>query len=258
MPSPFPGMDPFIECQKWRGFHHALISTICDVLVPLVRPRYVVDVEENIYLVNDDLEVVRLFAPDLAVTQGEGWLETHAGSAAFVVEPEVLTLPQVEPIEEGYIVLRSKDSEEVVTVIEVLSPTNMSLAAGRAEYLSKRNSLIRSRVNLIEIDLLRGGSRLPTVEQLPVADYYAYVSRATERPKVAVYAWPLDRQLPPIPVPLAEAEAEVQLDLQSVFNTTYDRAGYDYALKYDQPIEPPLNESQQAWVSDRIRNWRQQ
>ena len=47
MPSPFPGMDPFIESQKWSGFHTGCITTMQEKLIPRVRPKYIVDVEER-------------------------------------------------------------------------------------------------------------------------------------------------------------------------------------------------------------------
>ena len=42
MPSPFPGMDPFVEHPSlWPDVHNALIATIRADLAPLLRPRYV-------------------------------------------------------------------------------------------------------------------------------------------------------------------------------------------------------------------------
>ena len=250
MPSPFPGMDPFIEHQKWRSFHTRLLTIIGDALMPVVRPRYVVDIEENVYLAREDGDLLRIIAPDLAVLQKTGWLETTDGSIAIETEPAVLTLPAIDPVEETYLVIRSRENDDVVTVIELLSPTNKLSRDGRTEYLNKRNTVLHSAANLVEIDLLRGGKRLPTVEPLPKGDYYAFVTRVERRPKVEVYSWPLERRLPTIPIPLAEGDPDVSLDLQAIFDTTYDRSGYDYALNYQKPVEPPLTESQQAWVAE--------
>ena len=44
---------------------------------------------------------------------------------------------------------------------------------------------------------------------------------------------------------------DVTLDLQTVFTTTYDRAGYDYALHYERPVEPPLEANQLQWAGQR-------
>src|SRR5207244_2356124 len=103
--------------------------------------------------------------------------------------------------------------------------------------LEKRDELLQSSSHLVELDLLRGGERLPTVEPLPAGDHYAFVSRAPARPKVAVYAWPLRHPLPAIPIPLAGGDPDAFLDLQAAFTSAYDRALYSYSLDYRRPVE---------------------
>lgn len=252
MPSPFPGMDPFIESQKWKGFHTRFIAAIGEALMPRVRPRYVVDVEEDVYLAKEDGTPVRITVPDVSISHGSGWMEDNEGGVATALEPTVLTLPMTEPVEVPYLVIRRSDNEETVTVIELLSPTNKSSRDGRAEYLAKRNLLLRGRAHLVELDLLRGGERLPTVEPHPAGDYFAFVSRVERRPRAEVYSWTLDRPLPLIPIPLTDGDPDVTLDLQTVFTTTYDRAGYDYALHYERPVDPPLQANQLQWAGQRI------
>ena len=253
MPSPFPGMDPFIESQGWKGFHSSLIAEIRSHLVPQVRPRYVVDAEEDVYLAKEDGTPFRIAVPAVSIQHGEGWMDSIGGDVALAAKPAVFTLPMSEPIEIPYLILRRRDNDETVAIIEILSPTNKSSRDGRAEYLAKRNSLLRSRTHLVEIDLLRGGERLPTVEPLSAGDYFAFVSRAERRPKAEVYTWILERSLPTIPIPLADGDPDAQLDLQTVFTETYDRAGYDYALKYDRAVEPPLNANRLEWVKHRLQ-----
>jgi hypothetical protein len=256
MPSPFPGMDPFIESQKWKGFHLSMISEIRNALTMQVRPRYVVDVEEDVYLAKEGGTPIKIVVPDVSVVPGAGWMEESDGSIATTLEPAILTLPMTEPIEIPYLAIRRSDNEETVAVIEVLSPTNKTSRDGRTEYLAKRNSLLRSRAHLIEIDLLRGGERLPTIESLPTGDYFAFVSRAERRPKAEVYAWGLERPMPCIPIPLSSGDPDANLDLQSVFATTYDRAGYDYAIHYDRSIEPPFDERSLAIVTKSLTSVR--
>ncbi len=74
------------------------------------------------------------------------------------------------------------------------------------------------------------------------------ICRTERLPKVAVYAWTLRDRLPAIPVPLASGDADVQLDLQAAFTKTYDRSGYDYALNYRRPVEPPLDAALSEWM----------
>jgi len=248
MPSRFPGMDPFIEIQCWRDFHTTVIGEIRSALLPQLRPHYVAFVEEDVYVARDDGEPIRLTVPDLGISRVSDWPFPVQDEATLMAEPTMVTLPVVEPIEIPYIVIRRRDNDETVAVIEVLSPTNKSLRDGRTEYLAKRNMLLRSRVHLIEIDLLRSGERMPTNEPYPPGDYFAIVSRSQARPSAALYSWALEQRMPRIPIPLADGDPDALLDLQHVFSTTYDRAGYDYALKYDRAVIPELNAAHREWV----------
>ena len=108
---------------------------------------------------------------------------------------------------------------------------------------------LRTLANIVEIDLLRDGVRLPTQPALPKADYYAFVIRHGDRSHVELYSWDLQDRLPVIPVPLREGDADVGLDLQQAFEMTYDRRGYDYILDYTTPIKPALPIVQQQWVA---------
>ncbi len=210
MPSPLPGMDPFIESQGWTGFHTRFITAISDAIVPQVRPRYVSLVEERVYLEH-----------------------------------------QTEEEHETFLTIRRTGTLEEVTVIEVLSPQSKRLGADdRGEYLHKRGALLRSGAHLVELDILRGGERLPTKHPLPPADYYAFVSRERRRPNAEVWAWWLPQRMPAVPIPLADGDADVTLDIQAVFDTVYDRAGYDYSLGYGSPAKPPLDEEGTAWVQE--------
>lgn len=257
MPSPFPGMDPFIESQAWETFHHALIAALLESLTPRVRPRYVVRVDERVYVEHEPSGHSDIFRPDVSVLESQGreaatgdWPAAAASAAAEAV---VLTLPMPERVREAFLTVRSRETLEVITIIEVLSPGNKRPGSdGRREYLSKREAVLQSATNLVELDLLRRGERLPTLETLPRADYYTFVCRGTRRPRVEVYRWSLRERLLTIPVPLAGDDPDVAIDLQSVVDTVYDRAGYDYSLDYRRPPEPPLSESDAAWARQRL------
>lgn len=256
MPSVFPGMDPFIEGYEWEDFHINLITAIQSTLVPKLRPDYAIRAEKRIYI-EHPYDDPRLIRPDLTIIRdplGLRGSRSPARSSSAMLEPVERTLPGPVDIEETYLVIRHLETSEVITVIELLSPSNKRAnAEGREEYLAKREEILRSKTNLVEIDLLRGGLRLPTVEPLPPGDFFAFVCRARRRRKVDVYAWPLNHPLPTIPIPLATDDREVPLDLQAVFDTVYDRAGYDYTVNYTQPIVPTLNESDTAWASELLK-----
>ena len=254
MPSPFPGMDPFIESQKWEDFHASFVGILREMLVPRVRPQYMVDVERYVYVTREEEEeeVVRIIAPDAFVADtGQGWRESAATAGTATLQPvkHRLRLPRRR---QAYLVIRTRRHQTVVTVIELLSPWNKTPQAGVAEYLAKRTNVLYSTANLVELDLLRGGERLPTVDPLQDGDFYAFVCRPRLRPELDVYAWTLRDPLPTLPIPLAQGDSDVPLDLQAAFTTTYDRAGYDYTLDYGAEVQPALSAEEAPWLKSRL------
>ncbi len=257
MPSPFPGLDPYIEGPDWEDFHVRLIGVISERLLPSVRPSYVVRAERRVYVAHDielDPSQVR---PEVAILRKSGKRATRGGGGVArtrSADPVVLTLPIPEEHREAFLVLRLRQTMETVTVIEVLSPANKRPGSdGRREYLAKREQVVRSATHLVELDLLRGGHRLPMLEPLPAADYYAFVSRGNRRPRTEVFRWGLRDRVPAIPVPLAGKDPDVWLDLQAAIDQTYDRAGYDYSLDYDRRLSPALLGPDAAWAREVLR-----
>jgi hypothetical protein len=255
MPSVFPGMDPFLEGEEWEDFHARFINKMSVRLLPDVRPVYAVRTERRVYVEYPDGDS-RTIRPDVAILRDPTEFEMvgqQSDSTVATIEPVERTLPIPFEVSEKYLVIRRLDTSEVVTVIELLSPFNKRPGAvGRETYLRKREEILHSQTNLVEIELLRGGHSLPTMEPLPPGDYFAFVCRQTRRGRADVYAWPMNHRLPAIPIPLSPNDKEVSLDLQAVFDTVYDEAGYDYSLNYRQPVSPPLTEPENKWVNDRL------
>ena len=253
MPSPFPGMDPFIEDQEWEDFHSTFNTVLRESLAPGLEPRYIVRVERRIYvehgLENDDqvrwADVAVLWSPTqspVAVAE-----PAHVGTSLLPVE---CLLPSPQERRETYLVIRELPSMEIVTVIETLSPANKrSSSDGREQYLAKREEMLQTRTNLVELDLLRGGKRLPVIA-MPAGDYFAIVSRGHRRPRTDVFHWTLRQPLPTIPIPLKKGEPEVPVNLQQVFTTVYDRARYQLSLKYGQSLSVPLPEADTIWLRE--------
>lgn len=253
MPSPFPGMDPFIEGQRWRDFHTSYITVIREMLTPNVRPRYVVEVEEYVYLAREGEAPDRLFTPDVAIVEASTQPAVAPQGRTAVAAPTIYTLPMPTRYRQAFLTIRGRQWQNLVTVIELLSPWNKTPGEGRTTYLVKRSNILYSQANLVEIDLLRGGLRLPTREPLEPADFHTFVNRNGRLPQVEVYSCTLRDPLPTIPIPLAGDDPDVPLDLQAAFTTTYDRAGYDYALDYARPPEPPLEPASAEWVQTVVK-----
>jgi len=257
--SPFPGIDPYIESGDWEDFHQGFVAELAAALVPRVRPRYIVRKERRIYVEHPGAEDERAIRRDLAVLSGNdtGSEIKTASASAPAASPVLVALPAPREQREAFLTIRDQASLEVVTVIELLSPGNKRTGAdGRREYLRKREEILSSETHLVELDFLRGGQRLPTVDPLPPGDFFVFVCRAQRRYKAEVYAWGLRQPLPCIPVPLTAEDPDVQLDLQAVFTATYDRAGYDYSLDYSRTIRPPLHEANADWADRLLREKR--
>ncbi|MCA9208256.1 MAG: DUF4058 family protein [Planctomycetales bacterium] len=254
MTCPFPGMDPFIEGQKWRNFHARMIVAIGDALVAQVAPRYDVDVEESVYLQADSHEVRY---PDVSISRSSSSEESHSISttidlgAVATIEPRLYTIPDRETFSQRYLEIRDRETRRLVTAIEVLSPTNKN--DGYTQYLRKRGEFFISGVNVVELDLLRGGRRLPTTEPLMAADYFAFVACADELPRVSVYGWSMRQTLPTIPIPLSPGDPAAPLDLQDLVHGVYDRAGFAYSLDYSNSPQPPLGDVDSAWIREILR-----
>ncbi len=119
----------------------------------------------------------------------------------------------------------------------------------RLQYLEKRRDLIRSRVNFIEIDLLRGGKPMPLYDAPPPNDYRILICRARPRRKEVVYVFPWTTPIPAIPIPLLPDDAEPVLDLNSILHSLMDRASYDLDIDYRRPPRPRLRRADAAWAA---------
>lgn len=251
MSSPFPGMDPYLEHPSyWLDFHSRLINAWCEAIADELPPDYEASLGERVYLVEHEPEARKLGHPDLAVTHGENGGTSPSSSAAAVATLEPVTIPLLvlDGPREAYIQILHQPDRSLVTVLELLSPANKE-APGRTEYLAKRRALLYQKVHLVELDLLRGGQRLPLQEPLPPADCYYLLSRGDQRPDCQVYFWPLRQPLPTLPVPLRDPDPDLMIDLAAVFTMAYDRGRFGRRLNYQKPPELPLRGADQRWAA---------
>lgn len=234
------GMDPYIEAQAWRDFHAEMITGIRASLMPQLAPKYVARIEEQIYI-DEEAEDHQVRYPDVAIETARPDTSHRGGGVALAPEPTLLTVPVPVEQHQRYIEIYTRSDRQLVTVIEMLSPTNKRPnSVGRREYLDKRRQLLHARVNLVEIDLSLQGERTPTNEPLPEGDYYVLVARGYRLPVVEVYTWKVGQPLPTIPIPLLREDPDVPLNLQEVYEQVYARARYDLQLDFNQPLPEPL------------------
>jgi hypothetical protein len=218
-------MDPFLEDPRgWESLHTRLIAVMSELLSPLVRPDFYVEVETTVYLVRPDDIARRQIKPDL-------YLVRHSPGEAPIAPAGVITVPTlVEPLypaelRQHYLDVRNARNHAVVTTVDLLSPSNKAArTTTRAAFVDKRDRLLAAPVNWLEIDLLRAGERPPEVAGR--SDYYALLKRpGATRPYEVWYADVRDR-LPVVAVPLAEPYPDVPLDLQAALTLVYDRHFY--------------------------------
>ena len=252
MPSPFPGMDPFIEQSVWGDFHSRFNPIIADALNPVLRPRYVTRVQHRVVLERDDGTPQDRY-PDVGVFEADAWAGDVGGGGglALAVEPRTVTLPQPDEFRQTFVEIRGLSDGRLVTVIELMSPSNKRpRGSDRGAFLAKRRETLRADASFVEIDLLRGGRPLPPADARPPHTYAALVVRPWDAPQADLFEWPLLSPLPTLPVPLAEGEAPVLLDLQAAFATLYERAAYD-TLDYAAELQPPLPDDARKRVMSR-------
>ncbi len=251
MPTPFPGMDPYLEAPEiWPNVHHGLISEIQASLNRSLRPKYRSMVEERVYISDEQDPGRRAIVPDVAIQVASDGARYRASDTA-VAEPVVATTMIEEEMREARIVIVDGVGRQVVTVIEVLSPTNKIVGSrGRTNYETKRLEVMQSPAHLVEIDLLRDGEPIYTGERLPPHDYLVHVSKRGQRPKGILWPILVSQRLPIIKIPLLPVDDDAELDLGDVLNTAYDRAGYDLIVDYDKPPRVPLSPPADRWVAE--------
>ncbi|MBI3462877.1 MAG: DUF4058 family protein [Planctomycetes bacterium] len=249
MPSPFPGMDPYLENPAfWPDFHARFITYWCDTLRELLPEQYEARVDERVNLVEVHPEHVKLIAPDVSITRdASATMPASEAKGVATIEPTVIPLAMEEGVRETYIEIRRRPERTLIAVLELLSPSNKE-EPGRSIYLAKRNALLHQDVHLVELDLLLADRRLPLAGPYPAGDYFALVSRSDRRPDCHVFAWTIREPLPTIPIPLRSPDRDIAIDLGAVFTQNYDRGGYRRSLIYQAPPDVKLPPQDLSWV----------
>ena len=256
MPSPFPGMDPYLEGYLWPDVHSALASKIRQQLTPLPRPKYTARLE--VYLAEDIFNEgeIGILYPDVEVLEApKRQTKTSIPGSTLTITPPTLSLPLLQAVQVRLTTVEIRDTAKnrLVASIEILSPVNKR-EPGLTTYRQKRQRLYQANVHLLELDLLRRGTRPFAQPRLPEVPYCIALTRAQAK---HVEVWPveLSTPLPVVPVPLQEPDPDVPLDLQAVLNTIYDEAAYDLSLDYGQSPPPPAFAKADAdWLQRQLQD----
>lgn len=257
MPSPFPGMDPYLENPAiWPDVHHGLIATIRRLINPRLRPKYVARVEQRVYISDEDDPGREVIVPDVRIEtrrRPRASLEKHTAGLA-IAEPLIIPFFIDDEIEEARLEIIEVKTGKVVTVMEILSPSNKIRGSrGRTSFMTKRQEIMASEVHWVEIDLLRSGAPSVTRPPLVPSDYRILVSRAGERNKARYWPVSVRQELPVVGIPVRVPDDDVPLDLGVIFRTAYDDAEYDATIDYRRPPVPPLRGDDAKWAARLLR-----
>ena len=253
MPSPFPGMDPFLEAADiWPEVHSRLIVALADDLAPALMPDYYVAIEKRTYLSTPDDNLL-VGVPD-AIVMGQPTPPISPASAPNVAtlakndQPQTVVLPLAEEVQERYLEIRETQTDKVITLVELLSPKNKRPGEGREAYLRKRQRVLTSATHLVEIDLLHQGMPMPLQGNVRPSAYRILVSSSQQRPQAALYAFNLPDLIPSFHLPLRSPQPGPTINLKPLLDGIYDRAGYSLRLTLTADALPTLSPEDKAWV----------
>jgi hypothetical protein len=270
MPSPFPGMDPFIEIDpRWEGFHGWFMRKLAEQALPKAQALDCwIDVERTIYRRLPTGEVMMVGAADDVVGAAyvsPAWQDsTRSGGGVALLEPKAVHEVVLDPdtpdrVKQDYLVVRELGQfQRVLAVVEVLSPANKE-GTYVPRYREKRRRYLESRSHFMEIDFLRGGENpaRDLFPELPEAAYFIFVARKTALGRNDEgHPLSLRDPLPVIGLPLGPLRPDLPLDLADAFRSAYDLSIRPGSIRYRQETPPPpsLDEGDAQWVREIVRS----
>jgi hypothetical protein len=241
-------MNPYLEqADHWPDFHTEFLTALRHQLDPRIGSDYIIQLEKHVYIHELPPESRRLLGrPDISVVRA-GALPAGQPNLGVLEAPVEIQLPELDVERVAFLEIRDRLGRELVTVIELLSPSNKRPGDDRLQYLSKRREILRSTAHLVEIDLLRGWPPMPPADRHE-GDYSVMVSRAGRRPLAASWPIHLRDRLPVIPIPLKPTDPDGQVDLQEVLHQAYAGGGYRKYI-YETSPEPPLTAEDAEWAA---------
>ncbi len=224
MPSPFPGMDPYLETAKlWPAFQHQLLACLYQILLPGLVDRY----------------------------------RARVGTRTYVSEMPLFTSIIREQYAEEYIEIRNRTDGKLVTLLEVVSPANKTTPAGRRAYLDARQQAVAQKAGIVEIDLIMQGKPMLTYSRdgLPEYDYAVTVTRSNAPDRYEIYTSTLQKKLPKFKLPLAADDRDALLDLQAAFSRAYDLGTFANQIDYKAapPPDVPFTDAYRTWAEELLK-----
>lgn len=224
MPSPFPGMDPYLENAKlWPAFQHQLLACLYQILLPGLVDRY----------------------------------RARVGTRTYVSETPLFTSIIREQFAEEFIEIRNRTDGKLVTLLEVVGPANKTTAAGRQAYLDARQQAVAQRAGVVELDLVMQGKPTLTYSRdgLPEYDYAVTVTRSNAPDRYEIYTATLQKRLPKFKLPLAADDRDALLDLQAAFARAYDLGTFADQIDYkgSPPPDVPFTAEYTMWADELLK-----
>lgn len=225
MPSPFPGMDPFLEDPKlWAAFHHQMVAALYQLLLPGLVDKY---------------------RARISVRQ-------------YVSEMPLFTSMIREQHTEEFIEIRARTDNRLVTLVDVVSLGNKMTPSGRTEYLATRQQAFQQRAGVVEIDLITQGKATLDFSRdgLPEYDYATTVTRSVTPDRFEIYTATIQKRLPKFKLPLAADDRDTVVDLQVAMARAFDQGDFANQLDYTGtlPVDVKLTPDNRTWV----QNWLEQ
>ena len=223
MPSPFPGMDPYLEDgQFWPIFQHQLVTGLYQVLLPGLVDRY----------------------------------RARVGQRTYFTEQALFTSIVRDDHLEEFIEIRQRTDGKLITLIDVVSPSNRMTEPGRQAYLARRRDARNGGANLVEIDLVLQGDSLIDYsrEGLPEWDYAVTVTRATQMDRREIYTSTVQKRLPRFRLPLAGDDRDTVVDLQTSIQRAYEHGGFGSKIDYQKSPLAKLSPENLKWVDELLKH----
>jgi hypothetical protein len=212
-------MDPYLEDESlWATFHHQFIACLYQTLLPGLVDRY----------------------------------RARVSQRQYVTEQVLFTSVTREERREDYVEIRQRSDNRLITLVDVVSPTNKVNRQGRAAYLEKRREGRAAGANLVEIDLVLQGQ--PTLEYsrdgLPEWDYAVTVTRSTQPDRYEIYTTTLQKRLPRFRLPLAPDDRDTVVDLHVTFARCFDQGAFVGKIDYSRDPVTTLSDDKRRWLHD--------